>query len=302
MRKRDYSKIQIPLELIRLYPDQDHIQSVYRQYMVRRLMDMNCPDDEERVRPYFADKSLHWVNIMAILNDMRKNVYEDGYVRVILVSKILWGDSSHMIFPKEIVMKMESINHSIRRKYEKFRLEPSLLGSVVLKGIFMDRIYEFIMSPLQATLILFLQTISGMDWEGLQKALQLPEEGREACQILTSTRLPLLQKNEQGLYQINHDFSSSVRLHRVKDISLAPQKKIVQISDSMPNLDYQIDAKMIRLMKIEKTMTHQDLIVRTGQAIKIQDVRRMKDRIAFLIERDYIGRHETDPCLYHYIP
>lgn len=307
MRKREYDQIITPLELMRLYPDQDHIHSIYRHHLGARLLDTQSIADEERVYPFFKDSLSHLLNIRTMLKEFSDNTYERGRVHVRMISKLLWTPSiSNLVFPPEIAPLLGAIQEEIRQERPSIRLELSTLGAVVLNAHYADgKRYEFIMSPEQATVVLFLQSIqSPQSSETLSSVLRLPSES-ESLHLLAHPRTPILVQNDRGEWRINPSFSSATRRHRIR--TSMPVKKTVSIalsssSSDMPDLDHQMDAILVRLMKTRKSMSHHDLIVSTGYRTRSQNVRHIKQRIESLIERDYLCRDATDSQLYHYIP
>lgn len=306
MRKREYDQIVTPLELIRLYPDQDHIHSIYRHYLGARLVDTQSIADEERVYPFFKDNFSHLLNIRTMLKEFSQNTYERGCVQVRMISKLLWMSSvSDLILPPEIAPILDAIQEEIRQERSSIRLELSTLGTVILNAQYADgKCYEFIMTPEQASVVFFLQSSrSPQSSETLSSILRLPADS-ECVHLLSHPRVPILVQNDRGHWRINPSFSSATRRHRIR--TSMPVKKTVSItlssSSDIPDLDHQIDAILVRLMKTHKSMSHNNLIVSTGYRTRSQNVRHIKQRIESLIEREYFCRDATDNHLYHYIP
>jgi len=67
--------------------------------------------------------------------------------------------------------------------------------------------------------------------------------------------------------------------------------------------EFQVDAAIVRTMKIRKTMEHKDLIsevIRRLTHFQVEPVM-LKKRIATLIAQDMIERDPNDRATYHYI-
>jgi hypothetical protein len=250
------------------------------------------------------------MDITTMLTDVRDNVYHEGCVRIQMVSKILWGESSDVVFPPEIMSVVGRLHAKILREKDKqYRLELSSIGSVFLTGRYADgRQYEFIMTPEQATIVLYLQSsVSPRSSDDMMTSLRIPLAA-ELCHCLSSPRLPILCQNDQKEWQINPSFHSPIRRHRVRSppitTTITKSTPIMTTggSSEAPDHDFRIDAMLVRLMKDQRTITHHDLIVSIGKILHYTDVRHIKHRIESLIDRDYIQRDMSDLHLYHYIP
>ena len=66
-----------------------------------------------------------------------------------------------------------------------------------------------------------------------------------------------------------------------------------------------IEATIVRIMKTRKTLDHEKLILEASNQLLRHfkpDPKQIKRRIEYLIDKEYITRHETDRELYVYVP
>merc|ERR1712129_164167 len=83
----------------------------------------------------------------------------------------------------------------------------------------------------------------------------------------------------------------------------APRQKKVpqQVMEARKN---RVEAAIVRIMKARKKLRHQQLIVEVVHQLQARfnpDPQFIKQRIAALIEREYLERDADDRRLYHYL-
>jgi cullin-4 len=81
-----------------------------------------------------------------------------------------------------------------------------------------------------------------------------------------------------------------------------PPEQVPSGPVASPDRQHQIDAAIVRLLKKQKSLSHADLVQQLGAELcfgpSVSDV---KQRVESLLQREYIGRDERDPNLYHYV-
>ena len=91
-------------------------------------------------------------------------------------------------------------------------------------------------------------------------------------------------------------FSSQVQMKETSDEQKATEERVFQ------DRQYQIDAAIVRIMKMRKTLTHalllSELYTQLRFPVKPQD---LKKRIESLIDRDYMERDKDNANQYNYV-
>uniref|UniRef100_M4AXZ0 Cullin-4A n=1 Tax=Xiphophorus maculatus TaxID=8083 RepID=M4AXZ0_XIPMA len=139
------------------------------------------------------------------------------------------------------------------------------------------------------------------------------EEGelRRTLQSLACGKARVLNKNPRGKdvedgdrFNFNNDFKH--KLFRIK-INQIQMKETVeeQVSTTervFQDRQYQIDAAVVRIMKMRKTLSHNLLVSELYNQLKFPvKPGDLKKRIESLIDRDYMERDKEIPNQYHYV-
>uniref|UniRef100_A0A4W6D7T9 Cullin-4B n=1 Tax=Lates calcarifer TaxID=8187 RepID=A0A4W6D7T9_LATCA len=139
------------------------------------------------------------------------------------------------------------------------------------------------------------------------------EEGelRRTLQSLACGKARVLNKNPRGKdvedgdrFNFNNDFKH--KLFRIK-INQIQMKETVeeQVSTTervFQDRQYQIDAAVVRIMKMRKTLSHNLLVSELYNQLKFPvKPGDLKKRIESLIDRDYMERDKETPNQYHYV-
>merc|ERR1712228_693119 len=104
-------------------------------------------------------------------------------------------------------------------------------------------------------------------------------------------------KNQRVRVNIGVLDSKSSSNIKVKEKGQIPQ----QVLESRKN---RVEAAIVRIMKARKKLHHQQLIVEVVHQLQSRfnpDPQFIKQRVASLIEREYLERDSTDRRLYHYL-
>jgi len=102
-------------------------------------------------------------------------------------------------------------------------------------------------------------------------------------------------------FKINEQFTSKhYRVEVTKMIETAKENQATCKAIGK-EVEFQIDATLVRLMKIHKQLSHRDLLRETIKLLKFTpSVATLNERIERLIDRDYLSKDETDPQIYYY--
>lgn len=297
-KKESIDQLELYIDLIRIFPDQDEIHRLYRLFFTRRVMDLGVRQDLNLIRTFEKKMGISQsLTILNMIQEFKTNVYREKNVQVVAVSKVLWDAVSTCRFPSSIMDVVAKYRPSFMN--DALRLEMSSLGTVILKGRF-DREYEFIMSPEQATVLLACDQ-RPMTADELREDLVLPHAA-DICAVLAISNL--LVSDHHNRWAINNAFRSDVRQHRIKS-TIATIKISTPITTndvSTIDMDHRIDSMIVRLMKRHKKMLHNNIVVCVGAGLHYENIRHIKNRIHSLIERDFIERDGDCASQYNYLP
>ncbi|XP_019379658.1 PREDICTED: cullin-4A isoform X1 [Gavialis gangeticus] len=186
------------------------------------------------------------------------------------------------------------------------------LGQAVLKAEFKEGKKEFQVSLFQTLVLLMFNEGDEFSFEEIKMATGVEDsELRRTLQSLACGKARVLIKNPKGKdvededkFIFNGDFKH--RLFRIK-INQIQMKETVeeQVSTTervFQDRQYQIDAAIVRIMKIRKTLGHNLLVSELYNQLKFPvKPGDLKKRIESLIDRDYMERDKDNPNQYHYV-
>ncbi|NXR16531.1 CUL4A protein, partial [Cinclus mexicanus] len=204
--------------------------------------------------------------------------------------------NSEMIKLQEIFKTFYLGKHSGRKLQWQ-----TTLGHAVLKAEFKEGKKEFQVSLFQTLVLLMFN--EGDEFKD--------SELRRTLQSLACGKARVLIKNPKGKdvedgdkFIFNGDFKH--KLFRIK-INQIQMKETVeeQVSTTervFQDRQYQIDAAIVRIMKMRKTLGHNLLVSELYNQLKFPvKPGDLKKRIESLIDRDYMERDKDNPNQYHYV-
>ncbi|OXB63959.1 hypothetical protein ASZ78_006830 [Callipepla squamata] len=186
------------------------------------------------------------------------------------------------------------------------------LGHAVLKAEFKEGKKEFQVSLFQTLVLLMFNEGDEFSFEEIKMATSIEDsELRRTLQSLACGKARVLIKNPKGKdvedgdkFIFNGDFKH--KLFRIK-INQIQMKETVeeQVSTTervFQDRQYQIDAAIVRIMKMRKTLGHNLLVSELYNQLKFPvKPGDLKKRIESLIDRDYMERDKDNPNQYHYV-
>uniref|UniRef100_A0A452HTJ6 Cullin-4B n=1 Tax=Gopherus agassizii TaxID=38772 RepID=A0A452HTJ6_9SAUR len=186
------------------------------------------------------------------------------------------------------------------------------LGHAVLKAEFKEGKKEFHVSLFQTLVLLMFNEGDEFIFEEIKMATGVEDsELRRTLQSLACGKARVLIKNPKGKdvedgdkFLFNGDFKH--KLFRIK-INQIQMKETVeeQVSTTervFQDRQYQIDAAIVRIMKMRKTLCHNLLVSELYNQLKFPvKPGDLKKRIESLIDRDYMERDKDNPNQYHYV-
>uniref|UniRef100_A0A8D0D303 Cullin 4A n=1 Tax=Sander lucioperca TaxID=283035 RepID=A0A8D0D303_SANLU len=193
----------------------------------------------------------------------------------------------------------------------KLQWQPTL-GHAVLKAEFKEGKKEVQVSLFQTLVLLMFNEGEEFSVEEIRTATGIEEgELKRTLQSLACGKARVLNKNPRGKdvedgdrFNFNNDFKH--KLFRIK-INQIQMKETVeeQVSTTervFQDRQYQIDAAVVRIMKMRKTLSHNLLVSELYNQLKFPvKPGDLKKRIESLIDRDYMERDKETPNQYHYV-
>ncbi|XP_006639256.1 cullin-4A isoform X1 [Lepisosteus oculatus] len=215
--------------------------------------------------------------------------------------------------PAEMVKLQEVFKTFYLGKHSgrKLQWQPTL-GHAVLKSEFKEGKKEVQVSLFQTLVLLMFNEGDEFTLEDIRSATGIEDsELRRTLQSLACGKARVLLKDPKGKdvedgdrFLFNGDFKH--KLFRIK-INQIQMKETVeeQVSTTervFQDRQYQIDAAIVRIMKMRKTLSHTLLVSELYNQLKFPvKPGDLKKRIESLIDRDYMERDKDTPNQYHYV-
>uniref|UniRef100_A2A432-2 Isoform 2 of Cullin-4B n=1 Tax=Mus musculus TaxID=10090 RepID=A2A432-2 len=215
--------------------------------------------------------------------------------------------------PPEMVKLQEIFKTFYLGKHSGRKLQwQSTLGHCVLKAEFKEGKKELQVSLFQTMVLLMFNEGEEFSLEEIKHATGIEDgELRRTLQSLACGKARVLAKNPKGKdiedgdkFICNDDFKH--KLFRIK-INQIQMKETVEEQASttervFQDRQYQIDAAIVRIMKMRKTLSHNLLVSEVYNQLKFPvKPADLKKRIESLIDRDYMERDKENPNQYNYI-
>ncbi|XP_044283149.1 cullin-4B isoform X2 [Varanus komodoensis] len=215
--------------------------------------------------------------------------------------------------PSEMVKLQEIFKTFYLGKHSGRKLQwQSTLGHCVLKAEFKEGKKELQVSLFQTLVLLMFNEGEEFSLEEIKQATGIEDgELRRTLQSLACGKARVLTKSPKGKdvedgdkFTCNDDFRH--KLFRIK-INQIQMKETVEEQASttervFQDRQYQIDAAIVRIMKMRKMLSHNLLVSEVYNQLKFPvKPADLKKRIESLIDRDYMERDKENPNQYNYI-
>uniref|UniRef100_A0A3B3C8M5 Cullin 4B n=1 Tax=Oryzias melastigma TaxID=30732 RepID=A0A3B3C8M5_ORYME len=215
--------------------------------------------------------------------------------------------------PPEMVRLQEIFKTFYLGKHSGRKLQwQSTLGHCVLKAEFKEGKKELQVSLFQTLVLLMFNEGEEFSLEEIKLATGIEDgELRRTLQSLACgkarvlTKIPKSKDVEDGdKFSCNNDFKH--KLFRIK-INQIQMKETVEEQASttervFQDRQYQIDAAIVRIMKMRKTLSHNLLMSEVYNQLKFPvKPADLKKRIESLIDRDYMERDKENSNQYNYV-
>jgi len=219
----------------------------------------------------------------------------------------------NVIIPPYMLKYQDIFNKFYQGKYSGRKLQwQASLGHCVLRANFKSGQKELQVSLFQALCLLQFNNIDELSLEEMKVATNIEDgEMRRTLQSLACGKARVLTKlpkgkdiNDGDKFVYNKDFTNAlfkikinqIQLKETNDEQKATEERVFQ------DRQYQIDAAIVRIMKMRKTLSHNLLLTELYNQLKFPvKPPDLKKRIESLIERDYMERDKDNANQYNYV-
>jgi len=215
--------------------------------------------------------------------------------------------------PAEMVKYQEIFKRFYLSKYSgrKLQWQPSL-GHCVLKADFSAGKKELQVSLFQTLVLMNFNEKEEVSFDEMRQSTGIEEEElKRTLQSLACGKARVITKKpaskdveKTDLFQFHGGFKH--KLYRIKINQIQMKETVEENVNTTERVfqdrQYQIDAAIVRIMKMRKTLTHNLLITELYEQLKFPvKPADLKKRIESLIDRDYMERDATNSNTYHYV-
>lgn len=280
--------------------DKELFYEYYHLHLRKRLLSGRFnPIRERGVLTLLKERfgSSFTLNLFLMLGEMCNECLSDGSYHMYRLSGVVWGINNNKTLqyrlPTMVEKKMQLLYNKWRKKTNTaIRLEPSWShGSVVLSM----GSSEFIMNPIQAIVLLALET--PLSRQELVGVLGVPDdEEHNVDGVLESLSKSLLIEKCS-----NHDHWRWILSHKPDRIVIPPVRKNKTLEKEMGLSPVVVEAFIVKIMKKEKQLSFLDLMVHLVEQYpdihnQVSWVRKLVEN---LVDREFISRGEN---LLFYVP
>ncbi|CAG4954062.1 unnamed protein product [Colias eurytheme] len=193
----------------------------------------------------------------------------------------------------------------------KLQWQPTL-GHCVLRAHFLQGNKELQVSLFQALVLLLFNDGNNLSFEDIKATTNIEAcELRRTLQSLACGKARVLGKTPRGrevhdndTFSFNGDFANKLFRIKINQIQMKETSEEQKATEERVFQDrqYQIDAAIVRVMKMRKALSHNLLISELYNQLKFPvKPADLKKRIESLIDRDYMERDKDNPNQYNYV-
>ncbi|XP_045781238.1 cullin-4A isoform X2 [Maniola jurtina] len=215
--------------------------------------------------------------------------------------------------PAELTRHQEHFAKFYLAKHSGRKLQwQATLGHCVLRAHFAQGNKELQVSLFQALVLLLFNDGDNLSFEDIKTATNIEEgELRRTLQSLACGKARVVTKVPRGRdvqdkdqFSFNGDFTNKLFRIKINQIQMKETSEEQKATEERVFQDrqYQIDAAIVRVMKMRKTLSHNLLISELYNQLKFPvKPADLKKRIESLIDRDYMERDKDNPNQYNYV-
>ncbi|KAI0727582.1 Cullin-4B [Fomitopsis betulina] len=338
--KRDeefQAELDAALGLYRFTDDKDVFRTFYHRALAKRLLlERSASDDfekamlkrlKEKYDPEFGMGD-HMFNDLALSRDLMREYNAQrtrlGYgeatqkLSVMVLQRSFWPFAAR----KQDVLLPTAMQDDISRYATFYKSKHSgrkldwdhALGSATLRARFKNGEKELSVSLYQGIILLFFNEATELTFRELKEQASMDDgELRRTLQSLALGKKRVLRKvpmgkevNDDDVFHFNADFTDpryQVHINSIQVKETAEENKRTQTAIE-GDRKHALDAAIVRVMKARKELHYEQLKAATIEAVKnhfVPEVSVIKQRIASLVEQEYLRRDEDDMNLYIYV-
>lgn len=215
--------------------------------------------------------------------------------------------------PSEIIQYQECFNTFYLAKHNGRKLQwQQTLGHCVLRSKFRQGNKELQVSLFQAMVLLLFNDYQMINFKDIKTATNMEDsELRRTLQSLACGKTRVMVKIPKGReiddtdqFSINNDFANKLYRIKINQVQMKETNEEQKATEERVYQDrqYQMDAAIVRIMKMRKSLMHNLLISELFNQLKFPaKPADLKKRIESLIDRDYMERDKDNANQYNYI-
>ncbi|KAG6330007.1 hypothetical protein ID866_9082 [Astraeus odoratus] len=322
------------LGLYRYTDDKDVFRAFYHRALARRLLlERSASDDFEKTMlkklkenydPEFGMGD-HMFNDLAlsrdILREYRNRFPEDSQrhrLSVMILQRSVWPFAARKkgvdLLPW-MQSEVDSFVAFYKSKHKGRKLDwDHSLGTATLKARFAAGPKELTVSLYQAVVLLLFNDTTELGYSQILEATRMEEnELKRTLQSLACANKKVLKKRPAGrevdeadVFYFNAGFTdprAKVHINSIQAKETPEESKRTQTHIDSDRKHY-VDAAIVRIMKAKKELSYEQLKTQTIDAVKshfVPEVVVIKQRIAGLVEQEYLRRDDDDMNKYVYV-
>lgn len=322
--------------LFRFLQSKEAVESLYKQYLAKRLLQnrsLSMEIEKEVVQKFKADCGASFTSRLEGMfkdneatpeinrqfkeaSDLKDLLYEFS---VTVISSGIWPhpEDIKVKIPKDVTQAQQAFETYYDSKHNGRLLAwNQSMGFCIVKAPFPQGTKELQVSIPQAMVLecfnaseklsvgdLLKQT--KLDVTDLHMALQMLSSGRHQILINESGNEDVLQKSDSFSY--NAGFTSRlvrIRLNTSATAELVEEKAAGTANLHLEDKQHQLDAAIVRTIKAARRLARSALVEQAIVALKLGDLPKaeVEKRIDLLMSRDFITKDSDDPAYLVYVP
>ncbi|KZT68852.1 Cullin-domain-containing protein [Daedalea quercina L-15889] len=337
-RDEDFqAELDAALGLYRFTEDKDVFRTFYHRALAKRLLlERSASDDFEKAMlkrlkeeydPEFGMGD-HMFNDLALSRDLMRDYNEQraglGYgevaqkLSVMVLQRSFWPFAARkhdVDLPPAMQYELTKYTAFYRSKHSGRKLDwDHALGTATLKARFKNGDKELSVSLYQGLVLLLFNENAELAFKDIKEQTRMDDaELRRTLQSLALGKKRVLRKvpmgkevNENDVFHYNVDFADPRHQVHINSIQVKETAEENRRTHSAIEGDrkHALDAAIVRVMKARKELHYEQLKAATIDAVSkhfVPDVVVIKQRIASLVEQEYLRRDEDDMNLYIYV-
>ncbi|OSX68038.1 hypothetical protein POSPLADRAFT_1064405 [Postia placenta MAD-698-R-SB12] len=331
------AELDAALGLYRFTDDKDVFRTFYHRALAKRLLlERSASDDSEKgmlkrlkeqYDPEFGMGD-HMFNDLALSRDMMREFIQhrarlgdpEASLRlsVMVLQRSVWPFAARKHdadLPPSMQDELTRCANFYKSKHSGRKLDwDHALGTAILRASFKNGEKELSVSLYQALILLLFNDNTEIAYNDIKAQTRMEDaELRRTLQSLALGKKRVLRKspagkdvNDDDVFHFNPDFTDTryqVHISSIQTKETPEESKRTQTAIESDR-KHALDAAIVRVMKARKELNYEQLKTETIEAVKkhfVPDVSSIKQRIASLVEQDYLRRDEDDMSKYLYV-